>query len=171
MCFLGLSSARRAHPCIPAELEHLVSFSCIDNLPFKLKAQCFTFKHSLKHCFYLVAAIYYIFKKYTSHFFNYSNNIRSTTILYLSLPYYPWPWKVTKVLPFKASQAKKVHFDGTADRSRVEALAVSLLCSAGQSFSHQFDMRGILLSGKHSLFRENRLFHECQEGIVCSLLP
>lgn len=59
---------------------------------------------------------------------------------------------------------------GNGDRKRVAVLALSLLCSAGQSFSHQFDTRGILLSSRDALFRESRLFTECQGGIL-SLSP
>lgn len=39
-------------------------------------------------------------------------------------------------------------FYGEADRKLVVVLAVSLLCSAGQSFSHQSDTGGILLSSE-----------------------
>lgn len=58
-------------------------------------------------------------------------------------------------------------FDGNGDRNLMLLLAVSLLCSAGQPFSHQFDMRGILLSSKDVWFRESGLFNECQGGILC----
>lgn len=43
---------------------------------------------------------------------------------------------------------RKTSFDGDGDRNLAVLLAVSLLCSAGQPFSHQFDMHGILLSSK-----------------------
>jgi len=79
--------------------------------------------------------------------------------------------KATEVLAPESSPCREGSFDGTADRNLVVVMSLSLLCSAGQSFSHQFDMRGILLSGKDGLFRENRLFTECQEGIVSILIP
>lgn len=59
---------------------------------------------------------------------------------------------------------------GNGDRNLVVVLAVSLLCSAGQSFSYQFDMRGILLSSEDALFRQSRLFLECQGGILPPIL-
>lgn len=62
-------------------------------------------------------------------------------------------------------------FDGSGDGNLAVLLAVSLSCSAGQSFSHQFDMRGILLSGEDALFRESRLFSECQGGILSRSPP
>lgn len=38
-------------------------------------------------------------------------------------------------------------------------LAVSLLCSAGQPFAHQFDMHGILLSSKDAWAGEDWIIH------------
>lgn len=73
------------------------------------------------------------------------------------------PSKETSALIHAPLPGREVPFVGT-DGNIVVVFAVILLCSAGQSFAHQFDMLGILLSGKDDLFRDRRLFTKCQEG-------
>lgn len=73
------------------------------------------------------------------------------------------PSKETSALKHVSLPGGEVPFVGT-DGNVVAVFAVILLCSAGQSFAHQFDMLGILLSGKDDLFRDGRLFTKCQEG-------
>lgn len=83
----------------------------------------------------------------------------------------PEPPEATAVLARgSGGPGGEASFDGDGDRNLVVLLAICLLCSAGQSFSHQFDMLGILLSSKDTLLRESRLFTECQGGIL-SLPP
>lgn len=60
-----------------------------------------------------------------------------------------WLSNVTQVLAHTGSgPGREACFDEDADRNLMALLAVSSLCSAGQPFSHQFDMHGILLSSK-----------------------
>lgn len=60
-----------------------------------------------------------------------------------------WLSNATRVLARTGSgPGGEACFDEDADRNLMALLAVSSLCSAGQPFSHQFDMHGILLSSK-----------------------
>lgn len=61
---------------------------------------------------------------------------------------------------------REASYDGNGDRKLMVRLAVGLLCSAGQPFSHQFDMRGILLSSKDAGLGNGGLFTECQVWIL-----
>lgn len=60
---------------------------------------------------------------------------------------------------------REASYDGNGDRKLMVRLAVGLLCSAGQPFSHQFDMRGILLSSEDAGLGNGGLFTECQVWI------
>lgn len=71
-----------------------------------------------------------------------------------------WLSNATQVLARTGSgPGREACFDEDARRNLMAFLAVSSLCSAGQPFSHQFDMHGILLSSKDAWSREGWIIH------------